>query len=58
MSYTKGRWKPYGNSIGGYSIEIEVKDITGVRLDHFRVCTEKAYQQVLRIIHKKYGFKL
>lgn len=55
MPYPKENWKTYGN-VGGYIVEINVKEMNGMRLDHFVVYTESAYQQVLRTIKKKFGF--
>ena len=56
MSYKHQGWKPYGTSVEGYSVEINVKEKSGMKIDHFIVYTEKAYQQVLKTIKSKYGF--
>ena len=56
MPYPKTHWKPYGESLKGYQVEINIKEVSGMKLEHFLVYTEKAYQQVLRTIKEKYNF--
>lgn len=55
MGYPKAGWNTYGN-VGNIIIEINVKEASGFKLDRFVCPTDEIYQQILKVIDRKYGF--
>ena len=54
--FKEGKWINYGRAFN--RIKIDVSDESKRPLDRFVCHTEEDYNKVLRIIEKKYGFKI
>ena len=54
--YKKHNWMKYGRF--GNIIKIEIADDSERQTDRFVCNTEEEYNRVLRLIEKKYGFKI